>query len=270
MSEKDLAYGIVPNNVRASKDFREQFDPEQAYEAIPEEYDLAILGVPEEHEFIERLAMMYEGSEFQGTIHTKPGYIDQIKEDERLNFDPRQIQEINYEDEPSRRADLEALNQQLDSGQNVMLMTWSYNVPRTNFEANDILDQEGAADAYAANFEEFDEMNVGKEDFNFSEWLKGAAYTLGDTIPQTEAVTANIADKFPQTTSFEGESFNYSLTEHKDPHYITVGVPWSDQKKEIDKRHSMETFKNNLVPGWQEAKDLLKKPGRQLTDEFNF
>jgi hypothetical protein len=267
---EDLAYSTVPDNVRAAERFPEEFEPGEAAEYFQDqEYDIAVLGTPEEDKFLDRLGFLLEDTELDGNIYIKPGHSDAIMDDSRLDVSEDMVEIYEYQEEPSRRADLEAINEIHDPDSNLLLATWSYNVPRTNQEAERALDLEGASDGYFLEFEDFDSMDVSSG-FMTDAWVKGAFYTLADSIPETAPVTSKIADRFPDHLDSDGESFNCEVGEAKDSEYITVGVPWSDDIEEINKRHSMELFKNNIAPGWQDAKDGLKKAGRLLSDDFDY
>ncbi|MFQ3275509.1 MAG: hypothetical protein ACI9SF_000661 [Candidatus Nanohaloarchaea archaeon] len=267
---EDLVYSTVPDNVRAASQFPEEFEPGKAAEYFQDqEYNIAVLGTPEEDKFFDRLGFLLEDTELTGNIYSKPEHASTIIEDDRLDVAEDMVEAYEYQEEPSRRADLEAINEIHDPDSNLLLATWSYNVPRTNQEAERALDLEGVSDGYFLEFEDFDSMDVSSG-FMTTAWIKGALYTLADSIPETAPVTSKIADSFPQHLDSEGESFNYEMGRNRHPEYVTAGVPWSDDIEEINKRHSMELFKNNIAPGWQDAKDGLKKAGRLLSDDFDY
>ena len=268
MSEEDIAYSLMPDNVR-SQEFGE-FSPDQAYEALfsnrsLEDYDVALLGVPESEIFLERFEKIFNDSEFSD-LFVKENYLENIS-DSGLDIDEGQVRTYQYQDEPSRVADVQAL-EELRNENPLLLVTWSYNVPRTNFETSRNTEMEGLNDGYTLKFDDFEDMRVSET--GLMEWFKGAVFTARDTIPEIENITGNIASRMPETVDFSGGSFEYEVENIDNHDYITIGIPWSDNRSEIDKRHSMESFKSNTVPGWQLIKDNLKKGGRRITDEFNY
>lgn len=269
MNSENLIHGMVPDNVRAAEDYNEEFSPKLSGEVLSEDYDLAVLGVPREKVFLDRLGFLLEDEEISGEVLSKPEYVQELAEDERLEISRDNIKEFSYDEEPSRRADLEAINQIHDGENDLVMATWSYNVPRTNYEASSALSLDGVSDSYHIEFPEFDSMEVSTG-FMSMPWFKGALYTLADSVPETSSITSGIADGLPQHISSDGESFSYEVEETRRPSYFTIGVPWSDEIEEINKRHSMELFKNNVAPGWQKVKDGLKSTGRVLSDDFDY
>jgi|GEM_PF-2645947 len=268
MSEDDVAYSLMPDNVR-SKEF-DDFESEQAYNSLfsdrdLKDYDVALLGVPEPELFLERFEQIFGNSDL-GNLFLKESYLEPIS-DSGLNTDESRIHTYPYQGEPSRVADVKAL-EELKGDKPLLLVTWSYNVPRTNFETARNTDMEGLKDGYPLKFDDFEGMNVSES--TPAEWIKGAVYTAGDSIPELSGLTENIANRMPETADFSGEEFEYEPENISDHDYITVGVPWSDDPAEIDKRHSMESFKSNTVPGWQLIKNGLKKGGERISDEFNY
>ena len=268
MSEEDIAYSLMPDNVR-SQEFGE-FSPGQAYEALfssksLEDYDVALLGVPESELFLERFEKIFNDSEF-GDLFVKESYLENIS-DSGLNIEGGRVHTYPYQDEPSRVADVQAL-EDLGNENPLILVTWSYNAPRTNFETSRNTEMEGIEDGYALRFNDFEDIRVSET--RPLEWFKGAVFTAGDTIPEIDNITENIAPRMPETVDFSGESFEYEVENIGNHDYITIGIPWSDNRSEVDKRHSMESFKSNTVPGWQLVKDNLKKGGRRISDEFNY
>jgi len=258
----------MPDNVR-SKEFGE-FNPEKAYNSLfsnrsIEDYDVALLGVPESELFLERFEKVFNDSKFNN-LFVKEGYTEKIS-DSGLDIEEEKMQTYTYKDKPSRVADVQALEES-KNGNPLILGTWSYNVPRTNFETARNTGMEGLEDGYALNFDDFEAMKVSET--RPTEWFKGAVYTAGDSIPEIENISENIASRIPGTVDFSGESFEYEFENIGDHDYITIGIPWSDSRSEIQKRHSMETFKSNTVPGWQSIKDNLKKGGKRISDDFNY
>jgi len=268
MSEEDVAYSLMPDNVR-SQEFGE-FESEQAYNSLfsdrnLRDYDVALLGVPEPELFLERFKQIFENSDI-GDLFLKESYLEPIS-DSGLITDESRIHTYPYQSEPSRVADIQAL-ENLKGDKPLLLVTWSYNVPRTNFETARNTDMEGLSDGYPLKFDDFEGMNVS--DATPAEWIKGAVYTAGDSIPELSGLTENITAKLPETVDFSRGEFEYEPENIGDHDYITVGVPWSDNPAEIDKRHSMESFKSNTVPGWQLIKNRLKKGGGKISNEFNY
>ena len=268
MSEYDVAYSLMPDNVR-SHEFGE-FNPEKAYETLFSDrgladYDIALLGVPEPELFLKRFEQIFSDSDIED-LFVKKSYKESIS-DSSLNTDESNIHTYTYQDKPSRVADVQAL-EELKQDEPLLLITWGYNVPRTNFETSKNTDMEGLKDGHILKFDDFGRMNVSET--SPTEWIKGAIYTTGDSIPELSLLTENIGQRLPKTVDLGGESFEYETEDIRNHDYITIGIPWSDNPEEIDKRHSMETFKSNTLPGWQSVKNFLKKGGRKASDEFNY
>jgi hypothetical protein len=268
MSEENLVYGSVPPNVRVHDNFHELFDPGTALnEYFSEdslgEYEIAIMGVPSQQKFFASIEAMLDGADAPQHVYHKPEAENQL---DRFDWDVGSTA-ITYEGEESRFADLKELNNLTD--QDLVLMTWDYNVPRTNVIASEALDQNGVEDGYSLTFNEFEDTDVSRSlrQILGLNSLKGATYTLGDSKPALSTFTDSIGQFFPMSVNFDGENFDYSVERSESPRYLTVGVPWSDNPNEIDKRQSMEIFKANLP---QSPKDQLKKMGRLIPGRFRF
>ncbi|MFB6180702.1 MAG: hypothetical protein ABEJ93_02390 [Candidatus Nanohalobium sp.] len=256
---------LTPPNVRNSEGFDEEFNGEKVRgylsERQDEGLDAALLGVPdyEEDVYLEQSIGALEEIGFNGTVYAMPDYVEDVEEALDVN-----VEEIDYDGSGSRAEDLEALEELRDEGRNLLMFTTDYNVPRTSFEASKRLGLEGLDDGYLTGFDGFD-------DFRVSPWkgsVKGALHSVADLKGFTRPLHS-VLDYWPGPLDLEsGEDFDYSVrgVDGGENSYMVAGASVVGDDRVLQRKLSMERFKNNDSGYWQRVKDLGKDLASRFTD----
>lgn len=226
---------------------------------FPDNWDLAVMGVPEEEQIsLNETALGYIAEYNPGNIFAESDVLESLGVDGQI---------IEYSGQPSRDAVLTELEDIRDPENNLAILTTSYNVPRTSYEASEKLEMNGLEDGYTMNFTEFPSMEVSP----LRGTVAGAiSFLLDKRIGPQRAFKYRSLMHTEDFFGPQNPKFEYELPELEQPCYLVLGDPLDETLDYYSFKIDEERFKLNRYPGFQNLKDKAKKPARRIFDQFDY